>query len=137
MWRRTYRAVPGTTTEVYTSSSANPSFVVPIDVRLRCCLRTRLRAEIDVSRARGGSLRGTKLTLTLHRSFAAKAWISGIHHFLFLSDPRTLRVVGEPKAKNHAVIALSEAVGMNVHTVSESPLLPSLHLHRISLSGDT
>ena len=44
MWRRTYRAVPGTTTEVYTSSSANPSFAVPIDVRLRCCLRTRLCA---------------------------------------------------------------------------------------------
>ena len=138
MWRRTYRAVPGTTTEVCTSSSANPSFVVPIDVRPCCCLRTRLCAEIGVSRARGGGpgLRGT--TLTLHRSFAAKAWISGIHHFLFLSDPRTLRVVGEPKAKNHAVIALSEAVGMNVHTVSEPPpLLPSLHLRRISLSGDT
>ena len=65
MWRRTYRAVPGTTTEVYTSSSASQSFVVPIDVRLRYWLTTRLCAEIDVSRARGGGpgLRGTTLTL--------------------------------------------------------------------------
>ena len=44
--------------------------------------------------------------------------MAGIHHFLFLSDPRTLRVIGEPKAQNQAVIALSEAVGMNVNSVS-------------------
>ena len=48
--------------------------------------------------------------------------MAGIHHFLFLSDPRTLRVIGEPKAQNQAVISLSEAVGMNVNSVS--PVLP-------------
>ncbi|KAI0777786.1 acyl-CoA N-acyltransferase [Trametes elegans] len=51
----------------------------------------------------------------IHRS---KGWFANIHHFLFLSDPRTERVIGEPKAANAAVIRLSEAVGMNVNTVS-------------------
>ena len=50
--------------------------------------------------------------------------MAGIHHYLFLSDPRTLRVIGEPKAQNHAVIALSEAVGMNVNSVSSVLALP-------------
>ena len=54
--------------------------------------------------------------------------MAGIHHFLFLSDPRTLRVIGEPKAQNHAVIALSEAVGMNVNSVSPRSSLPLLRL---------
>ena len=47
--------------------------------------------------------------------------MTGIHHFLFLSDPRTLRIIGEPKASNAAVIRLSEATGMNVNTVSTAP----------------
>ncbi|EJF63782.1 hypothetical protein DICSQDRAFT_25439, partial [Dichomitus squalens LYAD-421 SS1] len=41
------------------------------------------------------------------------AWLAGVQHYLFLSDPRTLRNVGEPKAANAAVIKVSEAVGMN------------------------
>lgn len=47
----------------------------------------------------------------------AKAWIAAIHHFLFLSDPRTERIIGEPKATNDAVIKLSVAVEMNLNTV--------------------
>ncbi|KAI0827023.1 acyl-CoA N-acyltransferase [Trametes gibbosa] len=54
----------------------------------------------------------------IHRS---KAWISAIHHFLFLSDPRTQRVIGEPKASNDAVIKLSVAVEMNVNTIFDFP----------------
>ncbi|KAI8969434.1 acyl-CoA N-acyltransferase [Trametes punicea] len=53
-----------------------------------------------------------------HRS---RAWFSAIHHFLFLSDPRTERVIGEPKAANAAVIKLSEDVGMNVNTKFDFP----------------
>ncbi|KAH9852485.1 acyl-CoA N-acyltransferase [Lenzites betulinus] len=54
----------------------------------------------------------------IHRS---KAWISAIHHFLFLSDPRTERVIGEPKAVNEAVIKLSLAVEMNLNTKFDFP----------------
>ncbi|KAI1798100.1 acyl-CoA N-acyltransferase [Ganoderma leucocontextum] len=54
----------------------------------------------------------------LHRS---RAWLSSIHHFLFLSDPRTLRAIGEPKQANTAVISLSVAVGMNVETWFDFP----------------
>ncbi|KAI0372060.1 hypothetical protein BV20DRAFT_964771 [Pilatotrama ljubarskyi] len=54
----------------------------------------------------------------IHRS---KAWFSAIHHFLFLSDPRTERVIGEPKAANAAIIKLSEAVTMNVQTIFDFP----------------
>ena len=57
--------------------------------------------------------------------------MAGIHHFLFLSDPRTLRVIGEPKAINHAVIALSEAVGMNVETVSDPHLTYDIPFSRV------
>ncbi|RPD65641.1 hypothetical protein L226DRAFT_530817 [Lentinus tigrinus ALCF2SS1-7] len=51
----------------------------------------------------------------------SKAWFSAIHHILFLSDPRTMRVIGEPKAKNQAVIDLSVAVHMNVNTIFDFP----------------
>ncbi|KAI0635281.1 acyl-CoA N-acyltransferase [Trametes polyzona] len=54
----------------------------------------------------------------LHRS---RAWLSAIHHFLFLCDPRTERVIGEPKATNDAVIKLSLAVAMNVNTIFDFP----------------
>ncbi|KAL1943902.1 hypothetical protein VTO73DRAFT_3720 [Trametes versicolor] len=54
----------------------------------------------------------------IHRS---KAWIAAIHHFLFLSDPRTERVIGEPKATNDAVIKLSVAVEMNLNTIFDFP----------------
>ena len=50
--------------------------------------------------------------------------MSAAHHFIFLSDPRTQRVIGEPKVSNHGVIRLSEATGMHVHTVSPLPLRP-------------
>ncbi|KAI0746896.1 acyl-CoA N-acyltransferase [Daedaleopsis nitida] len=51
----------------------------------------------------------------------SKPWIAGIHHFLFMTDARTLRVIGEPKAKNYAVILLSETVGMNLETSLDLP----------------
>lgn len=58
----------------------------------------------------------------------AKAWIAAIHHFLFLSDPRTERVIGEPKATNDAVIKLSVAVEMNLNTVRPPYPLISLRM---------
>ncbi|PIL27613.1 hypothetical protein GSI_10765 [Ganoderma sinense ZZ0214-1] len=54
----------------------------------------------------------------LHRS---KAWLTAIHHFLFLSDPRTLRSIGEPKKVNNAVIHVSIESGMNVETWFDFP----------------
>ncbi|KAI0646413.1 acyl-CoA N-acyltransferase [Trametes meyenii] len=54
----------------------------------------------------------------IHRSLG---WFTAIHHLLFLSDLRTERVIGEPKAVNAAVIKLSEAAHMNVQTIFDFP----------------
>lgn len=49
---------------------------------------------------------------------AAQAWFRSVTHYMFLSDPRTLRIVGEPKRNNPAIIKTSCDAGMHLETVS-------------------
>ncbi|KAI0795395.1 acyl-CoA N-acyltransferase [Abortiporus biennis] len=44
----------------------------------------------------------------------SQGWMSGIMHYLFLADPRTDRIIGEPKESNPAVLKLSLDIGMNI-----------------------
>lgn len=57
--------------------------------------------------------------MTIFRHLA-KAWLSTVHHYEFLADPRTKRVIGEPNANNPGIMALSYAVTMHVEAVSAS-----------------
>lgn len=40
-----------------------------------------------------------------------QAWLRALNHYMFLLDPRTRRLVGEPRADNEAVIWLAQTVG--------------------------
>jgi len=51
----------------------------------------------------------------------SKAWMNSIHHFSFLSDPRTERVIGEPKANNPGIIKVSLETGMHIMTMFDFP----------------
>lgn len=42
----------------------------------------------------------------------AKAWFKSIIHMLFLFDPRTERVIGEPDSGNKAILDLCQRGGM-------------------------
>lgn len=48
----------------------------------------------------------------------AQAWFRSVTHYMFLSDPRTLRIIGEPKRNNPAIIKTSCDAGMHLETVS-------------------
>ncbi|KIJ64046.1 hypothetical protein HYDPIDRAFT_91251 [Hydnomerulius pinastri MD-312] len=51
----------------------------------------------------------------------AQAWLRSLHHYLFLADPRTERVIGEPKADNAAIIQVSLDATMHIATVFDFP----------------
>ena len=55
--------------------------------------------------------------------YLAQAWFRSMTHYMFLSDHRTFRVVGEPKRSNPGVVKLSLDAGMHLDTVSPSILL--------------
>ncbi|KIJ15784.1 hypothetical protein PAXINDRAFT_168799 [Paxillus involutus ATCC 200175] len=51
----------------------------------------------------------------------AQAWLRSVHHYLFLADPRTERVIGEPKAENAAMIQISLDATMHLATFFDFP----------------
>lgn len=46
----------------------------------------------------------------------SQAWFRSIGHYCFLSDPRTVRLVGEPKRSNPAILKTSVDAGMHFET---------------------
>ena len=116
MQELTFQAAFGTTTAACTSSSEKRSSVGCIDVSDEPPLAPPAQ---NADRLLSPTFHFLDICACapVDRS-SAKAWIAAIHHFLFLSDPRTLRSIGEPKQVNTAVIHLSAEVGMNVETVS-------------------
>lgn len=57
---------------------------------------------------------------------AAEIWIRSLCHYIFLADPRTDRVAGEPSSDNVPIAKASEASGFHTETVR--PCLSALHV---------
>ncbi|EJD04589.1 uncharacterized protein FOMMEDRAFT_28247 [Fomitiporia mediterranea MF3/22] len=55
----------------------------------------------------------------------SQAWFRSIIHYLFLADPRTTRIIGEPKRINGPIIKTSIDAGMHLET--QSFYLPYKH----------
>ncbi|KAH7890306.1 acyl-CoA N-acyltransferase [Phlebopus sp. FC_14] len=51
----------------------------------------------------------------------AQAWLRSLHHYIFLADPRTSRVFGEPKADNAAIVQVSLDATMHIETIFDFP----------------
>lgn len=49
--------------------------------------------------------------------YTAQAWFRSVTHYMFLADPRTARIIGEPNAGNPAIIKMSIDGGMSIQTV--------------------
>ncbi|KAI5118339.1 hypothetical protein M0805_009142 [Coniferiporia weirii] len=46
----------------------------------------------------------------------SQAWFRSVTHYMFLADPRTARIIGEPKRNNPAIIRTSIDAGMHLET---------------------
>ena len=46
-----------------------------------------------------------------------QAWFRSLTHYIFLADPRTAKIIGEPKRINGAIIKMSINAGMHLQTV--------------------
>jgi len=51
----------------------------------------------------------------------SQPWFRSVEHYVFLSDPRTVRIFGEPKANNPAIIKMSLDAGMHVQSTFYFP----------------
>ncbi|KAL0960590.1 hypothetical protein HGRIS_005624 [Hohenbuehelia grisea] len=58
--------------------------------------------------------------------FSAAAWLSSCMHYLFLADPRTDRVVAEPKATNAGAVQAVLNAGMHAQTIFDFPYKRSM-----------
>jgi hypothetical protein len=67
-----------------------------------------------------------KLFITVHQpdltknNRAATQWHRALIHYCFLTDPRTEKVMAEPKAANTSVLKVQLDSAMHIATVSES-----------------
>lgn len=50
--------------------------------------------------------------------FKAEIWVRSLVHYIFLADPRTDRVIGEPSEENAAIIKVADNAGFHLQTVS-------------------
>ncbi|THG98059.1 hypothetical protein EW145_g7490 [Phellinidium pouzarii] len=51
----------------------------------------------------------------------SQSWFRSVTHFMFLADPRTARIIGEPKRNNPAIIKTSVDAGMHIKTAFYFP----------------
>ncbi|TFK41714.1 acyl-CoA N-acyltransferase [Crucibulum laeve] len=58
----------------------------------------------------------------------AEMWVRSIAHYMFIADPRCMRVVGEPKQSNEAMVKVGWKSGFHVHTVFDFPYKRSVLL---------
>ncbi|KAG5636250.1 hypothetical protein H0H81_008653 [Sphagnurus paluster] len=48
----------------------------------------------------------------------SEIWLRSLAHYIFLADPRTDRVLGEPKESNIAIVKAAQSAGFHIHAVS-------------------
>ncbi|KAF9557948.1 hypothetical protein CPC08DRAFT_819580 [Agrocybe pediades] len=51
----------------------------------------------------------------------SEIWMSSLLHYIFLADPRTTVIVGEPNYSNQAIIRLTAYAGFHTHTIIDLP----------------